>query len=407
MKILLITKYPPIEGGVSSQSYRLARSLGQKGHEVFVITNANEVEAEYREKLLDSELSNLEPENVHVFNTDLSIEMNPMHIPTSKAYAERLASQAIEVIRRHDIDVIDSYYLLPYGVAAFMAKTVTRRPLVVRHAGSDINRLFSSSSYRTLFISIFEHADRIVTYSDTRKKLVELGIEESKLVKVSKIYIDTTEFNPVVEPLELAEYDSKLGDGKPIITYIGKIPYYWESKGIGELVEAASRVKEGFTLLFCSNGTGKNRFIQVVKKKDMENRVVFIDFLPPWLVPRLIKASTCIVIPERDFPVKNHVSNIPLEAMAVGKCMIISKEVHSREPYLNLVNDESALIIDPLDIKQFRKALQVVVTDARLVEKVGKSAFRLSESINHFSMNVDITLQMYNRLLSGVVSEKS
>ena len=48
MKILFITKYPPIQGGVSSQCYWSAWGLAQRGHTVHVITNANEVEDVFR-----------------------------------------------------------------------------------------------------------------------------------------------------------------------------------------------------------------------------------------------------------------------------------------------------------------------------------------------------------------------
>src|SRR5579862_3413321 len=48
MKLCLIGKYPPIEGGVSTLTYWMARGLAQRGHDVHVVTNADEVEATFR-----------------------------------------------------------------------------------------------------------------------------------------------------------------------------------------------------------------------------------------------------------------------------------------------------------------------------------------------------------------------
>ena len=45
----MIGKYPPIEGGVSARVYWLAKALGERGHEVHIVTNAQEVESEYKE----------------------------------------------------------------------------------------------------------------------------------------------------------------------------------------------------------------------------------------------------------------------------------------------------------------------------------------------------------------------
>jgi hypothetical protein len=44
MRICFIGKYPPIQGGVSAQTYWAVRGLAERGHEVCVVTNADEVE---------------------------------------------------------------------------------------------------------------------------------------------------------------------------------------------------------------------------------------------------------------------------------------------------------------------------------------------------------------------------
>ena len=49
IKVCFFSKYPPIEGGISSRTYWLSRALGKRGMEIHIITNALEVEEEYRE----------------------------------------------------------------------------------------------------------------------------------------------------------------------------------------------------------------------------------------------------------------------------------------------------------------------------------------------------------------------
>src|SRR6266508_3253452 len=48
VRICFVGKYPPIQGGVSAQTYWAARGRAGRGHEVFVVTNAAEVEDAYR-----------------------------------------------------------------------------------------------------------------------------------------------------------------------------------------------------------------------------------------------------------------------------------------------------------------------------------------------------------------------
>jgi glycosyltransferase involved in cell wall biosynthesis len=130
MKVCLISKYPPIEGGISSSTYWLAKGLGEKGHEVHIVTNALEVEEEYREKDFDIYDPHYSPENVFVHSTDSSptLDANPSHIPFSKVYCEKLASLAIQVIEEYDLEIIDSWYLVPYCVSGFLAKSFTGIP---------------------------------------------------------------------------------------------------------------------------------------------------------------------------------------------------------------------------------------------------------------------------------------
>jgi len=48
MKICLIGKYPPIQGGVSTRNFAFAHSLAQQGHTIHVVTNAKDVRPPFR-----------------------------------------------------------------------------------------------------------------------------------------------------------------------------------------------------------------------------------------------------------------------------------------------------------------------------------------------------------------------
>ena len=48
MRICVIGKYPPIQGGVSARNYHMAHELAKRGHQVHVVTNAREVELPWR-----------------------------------------------------------------------------------------------------------------------------------------------------------------------------------------------------------------------------------------------------------------------------------------------------------------------------------------------------------------------
>lgn len=395
MKICLISKYPPIEGGESSKAYWLAKALGERGCEVHVVTNAWEVENDYRENIEASDLDcNYQPKGVYVHNTDPFIE--PSYIPYSKPYTEKIASLAIDIIKEYDLQLIDSWYILPYVISGFLAKTITGKPQVIRHAGSDMSRLLSSPYLGTLFTSIFERVDKIITYPNMKERFSSLGIHGERLFLNNKVSIDTKAFNPQVMPIDLSLYTDKNINGLPIITYIGKIGV---AKGIYELAEALSKIKEDFLLLLVTKGKGLDGFKKTIQKWGLGDRTLFVNFVPPWKIPSIIQRSTCIVVPERDFPVVQHTPILPREVMAVGKCLILSEELYAKRHSYEIEDGKNVIIVDPKNIEQFKEVLEKVIKQPYYAEKIGEEALIASNKIERFDEYIEDTINLYTKAL--------
>lgn len=396
MNICFLTKYPPIQGGVSSRAYWQARALGERGHEVHIVTNSLEVEDEYKE-VLDLNDPDFLPENVFLHST--TAESNSWHIPYSSAYTERLANLAIEVIQKYDCRIIDSNYILPYVIAGNIAKYITGVPQILRHAGSDIGKLYKSPAYNTLFKSLFKRVDRILTYPQLRESFIALGIPESEISIDDKVIVDTRAFNPKVDPFPLSEYIGIKYSGCPVITYIGKINYYWQSKGLPELVEAVKGIKEDFLLLFVADGKGINEFKMLLEANGLAKKSLFLNFLPPWKIPSIIKLSTCVVVPEREFPIQYHIPILPKEVMAVGKCLILGNELAENNYYGNIIDRENIFLIDPKNISQFHDIVGSIVKDPDIAIKIGQGGHKNSEKINNFEEHITDTILLYNELV--------
>lgn len=392
MRLCIISKYPPIEGGVSARVYWLAKALGERGHEVHIVTNALEVESDYREKL-DLNDPEFIPSNVYLHSTNA--DTNPWHIPFSKAYTERISNLAVEVIEEYKIQVIDSYYILPYGVAGFIAKNIAGIPQTIRHAGSDMGKLFPSPSYNTLFKKIFQQADKIITIPSMEKMFLSLGIPESSIAFDEEVSVDTKAFNPEVLPFLLSDYVKREIPECPIITFIGKVNYYWETKGLAKLIEAVKEIKSDFLLLFVANGKGLRKFQTLIQENNLEKRSIFVDFVPPWRIPSIIKLSTCVVVPEREFPIQSHIPILPREVMAVGKCLILSEELYNKQCYGNLTNGENVLLIDPKNANEFRRVIMDVIEHPDTALRIGQNAYKFSGQIENFKEYIDLTIDMY------------
>lgn len=394
--ICFISKYPPIEGGVSSRTYWLLRGLGKRGHRIHLVTNAWEVEDEYREVFDGEDLDSYQPENVAVHNTNPFYD--PMYIPYSPPYTEKIASGAIEALREHDLDLIDSWYLIPYGVSGYLAKTVCKKPFVLRHAGSDLGRLLISPYLSTMLTEVIKSADRIVTYPGNREVFLGMGVSESRLFLDTSVSVDTSVFNPSAAPFDLEEATGRSLEGVPVVTFIGKVTAV---KGVFELTEALRRVREDFLLLLVCGG----RELQTLKT-DVENRRLtekthFLDFRAPWQMPGILKASTCVVIPEREFPIPSHSPILPREAMATGRCTVLSQELFEKRRYRDAEDGVHTRVVDPKDIEAFSSALEDIITEPDDAEAMGQEARRLAERYEDFDGYLDSTERLYEEIISS------
>lgn len=396
-------KYPPIEGGVSSSTYWLVRRLGEKGHEIHIVTNAFEVESEFREQLNRKD-PNFSPKNVQVHSTDPSptIKANPSHIPFSKMYCEKLASLAIEVIEENNVQVIDSWYLIPYCVSGYLAKSFTNIPQIIRHAGSDLQRLYPSPYLKSLLKKVIESADGIITSPAQMSFFHNLGISSSKIILMQKIPVDMSAFNPEISPFDLSPCISnkKYFSGIPIIAYIGKITHHFETKGLCELLEACSKIEEDFLLLFVSNGKKLIEFKKLVKNKNLMGKTAFLDFVPPWQLPSILKSCTCVVALEKKTSptLKHHTPATPAEAIATGRCVLISKELHVKEPYKNFKDGKEVFVVRPDNVEKIKEILEKLIKNPDIANTIGTNGHRAITKHDQFDEYLDKTISLYKSL---------
>lgn len=332
---------------------------------------------------------NYSPKNVYIHSTDPSptIEANPSHIPFSKMYCEKLASLAIKVIEEHNIEVIDSWYLIPYCVSGFIAKSFTNVPQIIRYGGSDSQRLYPSPYLKNLLDKIIKSADTTMTNA----------------IPMQKVTVDTQAFNPKVMPMNLSSYitNQKYIPGVPIISYIGKITHHFETKGLCELLEACSKINKDFLLLFVSNGKKLNEFKKLVKNANLREKSIFLDFAPPWQIPSILQASTCVVALEKiTSPVlQYHTPVLPAEALATGTCVLMSKTLQEKEPYDKLKTGKEILIVDPNNTEKIREILEGLIENPEMAKTIGMGGYNAISKYDQFNEYVDKTIELYKSTL--------
>lgn len=295
MKVCIISKFPPIQGGISSKTYWLARGCAEAGLEVHVVTNALSVEEDYRIGSCGTDYHL--PDGVFVHNIEPE---TPWHIPYSQLYQEKLLNKVLEVCGRYKIDLIDSHYLVPYGIVAYLASTITGIPYVIRHGGSDLAKFWEKGILKELLGSIISKASAIVT---DRTELQKLNINSINL--------------PRYVPDERYFYSKDRDERTIVFTYSGKINYYWRHKSLDKILDFWNRYSSGSSLIFLAQGKGKASFVEQCKPE----KVKFLDFIPPWEMPSFLQKTDYLFYLIGNNPIPDF-SNTVVEAVACGAKVI-------------------------------------------------------------------------------------
>ncbi|WP_437282095.1 glycosyltransferase [Sorangium sp. So ce375] len=390
MRICAVVKYPPIQGGVSAQSFWLTRGLADAGHDVSVVTNAESVEDDYRMLMTPEDrrwLDYASPSGgrVRCYGVELN-SVRYMHVPQSNPYVSKLASVATDVVRRNGCQLLFAYYLEPYGVAAHLASSWTGVPYVLRHAGSDQGRLMNQPDLATTYREVLRRADGVCTNAGLH--FLGLDVPPLSLYRSPAFYLPRQCFAPDVEPLDLNEYIAELGRERPgavsnarsldpalpTIGIYGKMGW---PKGSFDLVAALGRLaREGlrFNFVAVTRGSGMDEYRRAIAEHGIGEMTWVLPFVPHWRIARFIRSCAAVCFLERDFPIRGHAPTIPVEVLACGTCMIVSGEILSKQAYRDQLvpGDNFLLVRDPKDHAELASVVRRVIEAPREAAEIGR-----------------------------------
>lgn len=375
MNLMMIGKYPPIQGGESSKIYWLMRGLANRGNKISVISNCMEVETPYRCQLDEEDIERLQPEGVSLRST-LPID-NPNFIPQTNPYAEKIISLALDEGESNPPDFILSWYLLPYGVSAHYVSLALGKKFGVGHAGSDLTRLLESRQLEPILKRVITSADAIFTYPGMEDFFGSLGC--SKIL--THVPTLPEEFNPDSGDFNLEHMYGLRIDPERTLTYFGKMS---EQKGVGLLLDAFSDMDCEKELIIVGGGNTEH-YKRKSRSLGIEENVHFLGNLAPWRIPDIIRSSKAIVVPEWNFGVSLHKSRIPIESILCGRTPLVSSQVIGN--YGSLSN--YFIEINPKDRSSFSETLTQALDNGKLNSRVISNHEPIRNSVGDFDDYVE------------------
>ena len=378
-RLLLATEtYWPEIGGGESQARGLAQAFGALGREVTILTRRSRRGLARRELDGSALVLRLPPAGPGRWRKWLLV------LPAFLAFCLRW--------RHYDAVLVSGFRIL--GIAALMARAVTRRPTVLKaDSRGELSGEYFRAGLATAGLTpqswpvsvalrmrnaVLRRADAYVALSDEMtREFLDYGVPAARVHRIPN-GVDTAVFRPATSD-ERTSLRRRLNlPAAPIAVYTGRLVTY---KGLPSLLQAWRTISGAALVLVGEGGADvhscETKLREFVDAHAMRERVRFAG--PTARVEEWLRAADLFV-----FPTENEAFGLSLvEAMACALPSVTTRVGGLRD---FVVDGENALVVPPGDTEALAGAILALLADAERRAALGKAARRTAEE--RFSLPV-------------------
>jgi len=293
------------------------------------------------------------------YSGEPGLQLRHSRLPTRHPLVRILWEQAIQpwAVRRSRLNLL-------HGLA-LVGPMLSACPLVITiHDLSFLHYPRSFPTWKRHYLQLFtrlsvRRARRVIAISEsTRRDIVkQYGISPEKIDTI------TYGLDPLFHPLPAGQVSGfRIQQGLPerFILFVGTLE---PRKNVVRLIEAYARLPEGRPPLLLVGGKGwlYDEIFARVEALNLNGQVKFVGYVPGQVLPWWYNAAEVLVYPS----LYEGFGLPPLEAMACGTPVVTSTVSSLPE-----VVGQAGLMVDPFDTEALATAMDQVLTDRDLREKM-------------------------------------
>ncbi len=276
----------------------------------------------------------------------------------------------------------DLYHIVNHNLSLL---SKGRRSIITHHHLSPAKYSDSVVRYyvRRSLHSWIKYANHIITVSNFTKQQL---IRDYKLSD-SDITVTYNGVSDSYKPRELKKIREQLGlpmDKKIILNIAGN----GVRKNISNLIKSFNFLQKKIeNTLLIRIGRERKENINLVKKLGLQDKVVFLEYVPRDKIPFYYNASDLFAFPS----LCEACPMVLLEAMASG-CPILAADASSIPEILG----SAGILVDPFNIDDMKTKMFELLSDAELRKEMSKKSLERSEFFN-WEKVAEKTLEIYSR----------
>ena len=368
LKVLQVGKfYPPHRGGMETHLETLCQSLKDRVDiDVVVANSGSETEVGLVNDIPVTRLRTM----MRVASTSITLEL-------------------VRKVRTTDAHIVHVHLPNPWAVfCVFLSGT--KLPIVTTYHSDIVRQRVLGTLYGPLQEWFMKRCSTvIVTSSNMLNHSSQLSRYGAKL-SVIPLGVSASLLNPpdVADVLRIrAEY------GQRLVLAVGRLVEY---KGIGYLIQAMNHV-DGKLLIVGTGPLGK-KLSDLSKTLGLERRVVFLGEVPANELRAIYHACDVFALPS--IASNEAFGLVQVEAMAAGR-PVVNTELPSGVPFVSK-HGETGYTVPPKSPKQLARAINVLLSDDALRERLGNAARDRVWSLFTAERMATETLRVYETVYESV-----
>ncbi|HDD31793.1 MAG TPA: glycosyltransferase family 1 protein [Thermococcus litoralis] len=378
MRVALVSDwYYPKIGGVASHMHHLAIKLKERGHEVAIVTNNRTTGKE----------EDLEKRGIELIKIPGIV--SPL-LEVNVTYGLKSSEELNEFLK--DFDIIHSHHAFtPLALKAVKAGRAMRRAtLLTTHSISFAHesKLWEALGFTiSLFTDYLKYPHRIIAVSRAAKAFIEHFTDVP--ISIVPNGVDDKRFSPTKEKDKIK---AKFGIKGNVVLYVSRMSY---RKGPHVLLNAFSKIEDA-TLVIVGSGEMLPFLKAQAKFLGIEDRVVFMGYVPDDLLPEIFKMADIFVLPSVS---SEAFGIVVLEAMASG-VPVIATDVGGIPEVLK--ENEAGLLVPPGNELELRNAIQKLLNNEELRKWYGINGRKAVEEKYSWDKVVVEIEKVYEEIISNI-----
>jgi N-acetyl-alpha-D-glucosaminyl L-malate synthase BshA len=376
MKIGIVC-YPTF-GGSGVVATELGMALADKGHEVHFITYNQPVRLDFISQ------------DLHFHQ--VVVEEYPLF--QYQPYELALSSKMVEVVEKHQLEVLHVHYAIPHAYAAYMAKQMLKEKgihvkVVTTLHGTDITLVGSHPTYKTAVEFSINNSDVVTAVSNNLKETTNRLFNIKNDIKVVYNFIDTEKYD-VAHQQEC----KRIALAKPNERILTHISNFRPVKRVEDVIRIFNEVRKEIPskLLLIGEGPDRLKAENLAHKLDISQDILFMGNSTE--VAKVLCYSDVFLLPSQT----ESFGLAALEAMA-AKTVVISTNTGGL-PEVN-IHGVTGFLSNLGDVDDMAKNAISILKEDAVLEQFKKNA---KEHTKRFSL--ENILPVYEEIYSSCYKAK-